>query len=371
MHNSIRKDKPEHKDTMSYSLIEKIVSRYPFPYGERSFFFRLLNMLFISCILPVVGYIYVYLKSEEIIEVESMPFYLPIEIFVVWIIIFLFAYTYLVDYDSQKVKITFSQITFLDLDEEECNAFKEDSPKKILNPHYIYLILFVSVLTGGEFFALSISNAYTGDIIVTILIVLMIIYANMLTGIGLWMFYIMFLKISRKFGREIALKIDPFNKDEMGGILPIVDLNTLALLSVGIIAALVVPLWYLFSVQVAGFFAILTCVLIPCVFFYSMNGVRKELVKTKRHLLDELNDEFSWISKNVRNYITQDHAHNLNIEEVNGLSRGLTSLDIIYRRINSMRTFTLKAEIITKVIGSMVLPLITFIIPLVLEYLTK
>ncbi len=343
-----------------FSPLEKLIDKGPFPNPRHLSARRLLNAFIISCIFPILGYVYVRVQSVEILDLRSMPAFFSIEIIIIWIIAFLFIYTYLLASMSSKARNIFSEANFLDPEEQDVDAFKKRTIHRILSPSVFLLFPFV-ILTAVEVVGLIYSQVYLGDVVVTVFLTAILAYANFLNWIGFWMFF-MFLRVSSRFGRVTPLKVYPFHQDRFGGLLPIADLSTMALFGIGVLATLVVPLWILFSLPVAVAFVVLTSVAIPIAFFYSMHGVYTALVDKKTKLLGELNRQFSSVSDKITRFLQQKHGETKEVAELNELSQTLSSLDIISQRVRSLQTFPIQSEIIAKVISGAFFPAIILLL---------
>jgi hypothetical protein len=143
--------------------------------------------------------------------------------------------------------------------------------------------------------------------------------------------------------------VDPFHPDRLGGFSPIAEISTLAMLNVGSISVLVTPLWYFVSFHLSVMFAVFTSLVIPIAFFISMHGVYSKLVNEKKVLLDNILDDFIYTTGRIESFIKSEEKNTSEIQEFNILTQTLSSLDIIYNKINSMRTFPLNYDILIKV----------------------
>jgi hypothetical protein len=104
---------------------------------------------------------------------------------------------------------------------------------------------------------------------------------------------------------------------------------------------------------------------IPLAFFASMHGVYTRLVDEKKALIDNILDDFIYTTGKIKSFIKSKEKDSFEIKEFNVLTQTLSSLDIIYNKINSMRTFPFNYDILIKVASSALLPKI---ITMVLDY---
>jgi hypothetical protein len=96
-----------------------------------------------------------------------------------------------------------------------------------------------------------------------------------------------------------------------------------------------------------------------------MHGVYTKLVNEKKALLDNILDDFIYTTGRIESFIKSKEKDSVEIQEFNVLTQTLSSLDIIYDKINSMRTFPFNYDILIKVGSSALLPKI---ITMVLDY---
>jgi len=344
-----------------FSLVEKVVNKGPFPNAQSNIISRLLNVALFSCILPVIGLIYIRLKSVALINYEILPRQLYPEVIIIWIVVFLFSYTYLLYYASLRVKEFLLKIRgCVDYDESAFQVFERDIIGKIFNPSRSLLILLLVTVPFGTLGVIS-NIIYAGDHVTTILISLILIHSSFLNWIGSWML-LTFLATSNKFGRDVPLRVDSFDLDKVGGLAPLSDLSTLAIFGVGLLAMIAIPIWYLFFSIASFSLVFITSILIPCYFFYSMRGVYEKLREEKENSLGELNDELRLVTARIRNFIAINHERErFDERELTALGQTLSSINIIYERIRSMHTFPINSEIMIKVALSAVLPVFAII----------
>ncbi|MFB0544355.1 MAG: hypothetical protein ACETVN_01460 [Asgard group archaeon] len=351
-----------------FSWIEKIVNRGPFPNARSSIFFRVLNIFIISCILPIIGYLYTLYFGIDLLNPTLIPQRYSIEIIITFIGLFLFSYSYLLYLASQRVKKYFDKIRdAIDYENEEFQNFKNEILCKIFNPPLLLLILLIITVPLG--FSEVVSNPiYTGDAIVSVLLGIILIYSTVLNWSASWMLFI-FLRTSKEFGTEIPLRINPFDPDRIGGLAPLSALSTFAIFAVGLLSTIVIPLWYVFSSQFYLIWVFVSSFLIPVYFFYSMGGVYKTLTKEKQDSLRELNDELQHTSSQIREFIKADHKNKLDETKLERLGQTLNSINIIYERINSMHTFPVNSEIMIKITLSAVLPIIGILVDVLSSFI--
>ena len=345
-------------DLENFSWTEMIINKGPFPNAQSSTVSRVLNTLIFSCILPVIGYVYAHFYGVELLNVNLMPQRFSSEIIVATIAVFLFSYTYLLYDASQKVKRYLQEIKdTVAYTDEIFQTFKRDTARRILNPPYALLILLLITVPIG--FSEVLSNPiYTGDSIISILIELILIFSTFLNWSGSWMLF-SFLRTSKRFGKDVPLRINPFDPDRIGGLAPLSALSTFAIFAVGLLSTISIPLWYIFSPSLAIVWVFITSILIPCYFFYSMSGVYTVLKKEKENSLKELNDEFRYITEEIRKFISIDHEKKgLDEKRLTRMGETLNAVNIIYERMKSMHTFPINSEIIVKIVLSAILPIL-------------
>lgn len=345
-----------------FSLVEKIVNKGPFPNAQTNIISQILNITLFSSILPSIGFIYVRLRAMPLINYDILPRDLSLESIIIWIIIFFSSYTYLIYYASQRVKVHLLNIrNCVDYDESTFQIFERNTLVKIFNPPYTLLIVLLATISFGFFGVIS-NPIYAGDIITTILIGLILIHSTFLNWIASWML-ITFLTTSNKLGRDVPLRINPFNPDRVGGLAPLSDLSTLAIFDVGLLALIVIPIWLIFFSVAAFCFLFVTSILIPCYFFYSMRGVYEKLREVKENTMREMNDELQMLSVEIRNFIAINHEREqLDERKLAALGQTLNSLNIIYERVKSMHAFPINSEIIIKVTLSAILPILGILV---------
>jgi len=302
--------------------------------------------------------------SVRMLNVDKLPSYVNFEMICIWIFLVTFTYKFLIDYSSKRIKKIFGNIAFIDYEKDVLEKFLKNSIKRMFKPPTWFFILMVVVLTPIEYYFLNLSQICAGNIVTTLLIVSILVYINYLNWIGIW-FLFMFFNTSASFGKKIPLKVDPFHPDRLGGFSPIAEISTLAMLNVGSISVLVTPLWYFVSFHLSVMFAVFTSLVIPIAFFISMHGVYSKLVNEKKALLDNILDDFIYTTGRIESFIKSEEKNTSEIQEFNILTQTLSSLDIIYNKINSMRTFPLNYDILIKVGSSALLPRI---ITMVLDY---
>jgi len=333
-------------------------------YFPRSYFVRILLMIVLSSFLPCVGYFYVRLMSVRMLNVDKLPSYVGFEMICIWIFLVIFLYMFLIDYSSKRIKKIFSNIMFIDYERDVLEDFLKNSIKRMFKPPTWFFILVVVVFTSIEYHLLNLSQVCAGNIVTTFFIVSILVYINFLNWIGIW-FLFMFFNTSASFGKKIPLKVDPFHPDRLGGFSPIAEISTLAILNVGSISVLDTPLWYFVSYHLSVMFTLFTSLVIPIAFFISMHGVYAKLVNEKKVLLDNILDDFRYTTGKITSFIKLNEKDSVETQEFNVLTQSLSSLDIIYNKINSMRTFPFNYDILIKVGSSALLPKI---ITMVLQY---
>ncbi|MEM2143750.1 MAG: hypothetical protein QW279_00180, partial [Candidatus Jordarchaeaceae archaeon] len=223
------------------------------------------------------------------------------------------------------------------------------------------LITTAPVLTFG----IMLTPYYAGDLIIATLLCLILLYCGILHWNALWLLY-NFLRISSRFGKDIFIKINPFDPDKVGGLAPLSGLSTLAIFDVGLLAVLAIPAWQIFLPIAAYVMIFLTSLLMPIYFLLSMQGIYKRLKEEKEKTLNELNDEIQSLSNKIRMYIRKDHSQQMDEKEMLTTSQALNSMEIIYNRVSSMHTFPINWEIIAKIFLSAILPILAVLIDFLL-----
>jgi ABC-type multidrug transport system fused ATPase/permease subunit len=359
---NILKDNRMSKEKLHLSIIEKIINKGPLPNAESNIISRILNMLFYSSIAPVVALIYFYSTSTIPLKFQEGSRTIPIELLLLWVIAFLFVYTLVVYHASGKFRQFFSSIKpCLGFNEESLLDFQEKALKKAFAPPLSILILLIGTIPV-LLFGLTVSPIYVGDTVTTLLLCFALFYTTILHWNSFWMLY-NFLSTSNRFGRDIPVNINPFDPDKVGGLAPLSDMSTLAIFYVGLISLLVIPIWQIFLPIASYAMILLTSLLIPGYFLYSMRGVYSKLSTEKEKSLKEMNDEIQEISKKIRTFISKDHCNDERQEkEVSNLGQALNSIDIIYGHVRTMHTFPVNAEIMAKIFVSAILPILAVII---------
>ena len=341
-----------------FSWIERILNKGPFQNARSSTVSLVLNTLLFSCILPLIGYVYVRFYGVELLNADLMPQRFSLEIIIAAIAVFLFSYSYLLYHASRKVKRYLQDIKdTVDYTDEVFQTFERDTLRKILKPPDVLLVLLLWGVPIGFLEVLG-NPIYTGDGVTSILIVLILIFSTFLNWSGSWMLFT-FLRISRRFGKDVPLRINPFDPDRIGGLAPLSSLSTFAIFAVGLLATISIPLWYIFSPSFAIVWVFVSSFLIPCYFFFSMSGVYAVLKKEKEDSLKELNDELRQITEEIRRFIRIDHEkESLDEKRLTRMGETLNAVNIIYERMKSMHTFPINSEIIGRVILSAILPIL-------------
>jgi len=354
--------------TLSY--VERVVNRGPIPKAQSNPVACVLNVVFYSCILPAIGYAYISLNAVKILTFPEEARALSAELLVLWIAIFLFAYTSLVYHASGRLRNFLTGIgPCLDYDTNQFAVFEQNTIRRVFRPPAILLVLLLVTVPFGVNAIVS-NEIYSGNIVTTVLLGLLLVYANVLNWVGGWMLYT-FLTTSRGFGIKIPLRINPFAPDKVGGLAPLSNLSTLAIFDVGLLSLVVIPIWQIF-VPLASYLMIgITSVLIPAYFLFSMRSIYNRLREEKESSLAELNDEIQQVSKRIRKFMKIDHEREkLNEKETVLLGQTLNSMDIIYGHVRSMHTFPINAEIVTKVFISAILPILAVILDFALTRFT-
>lgn len=352
--------------TLSY--VERVINKGPIPKAQSNPVACVLNIIFYSCILPAFGYAYISLNNIQILTFPENARTIPTELLVLWIATFLLVYTCLVYYASSRLRKFFVGIrSCLDYDTNQFAAFEQNTIRAVFKPPVILLVLLLATVPFGVNGVVS-NQIYSGNIVTTVLLGLMLVYSNILTWVGAWMLYT-FLTTSKKFGRTIPLRINPFDPDKVGGIAPLSDLSTLAIFDVGLLSLVVIPIWQIFFPAAAYIMIIITSILLPSYFLFSMRGIYDRLREEKQSSLTELNDEIQQVSNRIRGFIKADHGRKFDEKEVVLLGQTLNSMDIIYGHVRSMHTFPINAEIMAKVFVSAILPVLAVILDYALTHL--
>lgn len=354
--------------TLSY--LERVINKGPIPKAQSNTVACVLNIVFYSCVLPAFGYIYISLNTMKILTFPQAVRVLSTELLIMWIAVFLFAYTCLVYHASGKLRNFLVGIgSCLDYDTNQLAAFEQITIRRVFKPPAILLVLLLATVPFGMNGVIT-NPIYSGDIVTTILLGLLLVYASVLNWIGGWMLYT-FLTTSKRFGTEVPLRINPFDPDMVGGLAPLSNLSTWAVFDVGLLSLLVIPIWQIFLPLASFSFIIVTSILIPAYFLFSMRGIYNRLREEKESSLADVNDEIQQLSSKIRKFIKIDHERRkLDEKETLLLGQTLNSMDIIYGHIRSMHTFPVNAEIMAKVFISAVLPIIAVILDYALMHLS-
>jgi len=352
----------------SLSIVERAISKGPFPNAQSSLLSRVLNIIFISCTLPLAGIVYIHFSGAKILDFSLLPQPMPIEILVLWIAIFLLSYTSLIYCASGRLREFFTNVKpCLDCDERFFQEFEKNTIERSFKPPFILLTILIS-LVPLMVFGVASAPFYTGDPVITVLLGLILLYSNILSWIASWML-LTFLSASSRFGRDLQLRVNPFDPDKVGGLEPLSDLSTLAIFCVGLLSLEIIPLWQIFYSPASYVITFINSILIPAYFLYSMRGIYYGLKKEKRNSLNELNCEIQRVSKKIREFMKSDHENEQREDrEILALGQTLNSLDIIYGHIQSMHTFPINAEIMAKVFLGAVLPLMFIVVDFVLSH---
>lgn len=348
--------------------MERVINKGPIPKAQSNPAVCVLNVIFYSCILPVVGLTYVRLNQMNILNFPTGVRTLPIEILILWIAVFLFSYTCLVYHASGRLRKFLTGIgPCLVYDKNQLAAFEENTIKRVFKPPPILLIPLLITVPLGVNGVIS-NPIYAGNIVTTILIGLMLIYSNLLHWVASWMLYT-FLTTSSRFGKGIPLHINAFDPDKVGGLAPLSNLSTLAIFDIGLLSLIVIPIWQIFYPPASFVMIGITSILIPAYFLFSMRGIYDSLREEKEASLIELNDEIQQVSKRIRNFMKKDHEmERFDEKETIVLGQTLNSMDIIYGHVRSMHTFPVNAEIMAKVFISAILPILAVILDYTLSH---
>jgi hypothetical protein len=255
----------------------------------------------------------------------------------------------------------------LDYDNNQFAAFEQHTIEKVFRPPaFLLIVLLITVPFGVN--GVVTNPIYSGDNMTTVLLGLMLTYASVLNWIAAWTLYT-FLTTSKRFGRTIPLRINPFDPDKVGGLAPLSDLSTLAIFDVGVISLLVIPMWEIFFPPASYLMISITSILIPAYFLFSMRGIYDKLREEKGSSLAELNDEIQEVSKRIRKFMKIDHRQDKFDEKKTVLlGQTLNSMDIIYGHVRSMHTFPINAEIMAKVFISAILPILAVMLNFLLTH---
>lgn len=349
----------------STSLVEKMANAGPIPKDETKPLIPILNLILIACILPIIAYLYYQITQKSLIILPEGITDISVELIVIWITIFLFSYTFLVYHASGRFKRFISNIKpCLTLDEKKFEDFKRENINSTFKPPYLLLILFL--LTGPVLtYGITTTPYFTGDIVVAIILTLILSYCGFLHWVASWMIY-SFLKMSSRFGRGIPLKVNPFDPDGVGGLMPLSDLSTIAIFDVGFLSLLVIPLWEIFLPSASYVMIFCTSILLPTYFLLSMRGIYDRLKEEKDQALFELNDEIQYLSGRIRGFICKNHCEEkFDDAEILSISQTLNAVEIIHSRIKSMHTFPVNAEIMAKIFLSAILPIFAVLLEII------
>lgn len=319
---------------------------------------QVLKIFIISSILPIMGFVYVRFTEIPLLNFAILPQRYSLELVIITIAIFLFSYTCILANATQRFKNYLQEIrTCVDYTDKDFQIFQRETMKRILNPPDILLLPWIVSIPFGVIEVIS-SPIYVGDSVTTILICSILAFSGWLNWHGSWMLYV-FLSTSNKFGKDVPLKINPFDPDRIGGLAPLAGLSTFAIFAVGILATIAIPLWFIFSQEMTILWVFLTSILIPCYFFCSMSGVYNKLKKEREGSLRELNDEIQQITTSIRNFFKVNHKEKKPEEKtIITLGQTLDSINIIHERVKSMHIFPINSEILLKISLSAILPIL-------------
>ena len=203
------------------------------------------------------------------------------------------------------------------------------------------------------------------DLVIISLFSTVLVYSAILDSVGIWLIY-SFLQTSNKFGNDVQLKINPFDPDAVGGLSPLSELSTLLIFDIGFLSILIIPIWQIFLPQASYVMIFVTSVLMPAYFFLSMRGIYDRLKEEKEKTLLKLNEEIQSLSRRIQRFLDIDHSvEEMDDKEILVISNGLNALELIYKRIKSMHTFPVNAEIMAKIFLSAILPVIALLIDVV------
>lgn len=309
----------------------------------------------------MLGYTYAYFG-----RVDILPGF-RLEIVVLGIMAFLWAYGFTIVYVSRKIpKALFHLRPALDYSNDRFEEFRRNRLRLFFNPSEKLLVALI-LLTVAEQTILWV-NLPVNDPIMFMLIFVILVIANSLNWIGAWLLY-SFLTTSSKFGKSIRLRINPFHPDRVGGLLPIADLSTLASFVLSILAALSIPLWYLISIAVSIGIVVLVSLVIPCFFLYSMEGIYRSLKTNKVETLENMSDELYAMSVQLQSYLTARHEKELSSKKLIQLSNEYSALQKIYESISKMRTFPINTGMVLKLISTMLVPVISLVVTRIVDLL--
>lgn len=362
--NTLKSD--NQKQSRKFSFVERIINKGPLPNAESSISSRILNMIFYSSLLPAIAFIYFHLSSISPLRFSEGSRTIPLEALLLWIVAFLFAYTFILYHASGRLRQFFSGIRpCLDYTADCFSDFEEKTLTKTFRPPLSLLLLLLTTIPMLLIGLVS-TPMYAGDNFTTLLVGLALFYSTLLHWNASWMLY-SFLATSNRFGRDVPIRINPFDPDKVGGLASLSDLSTLAIFDVGLISILIIPLWQVFFPPASFAMIGLTSLLIPVYFLISMRGIYSKLSMEKEKSLDELNDEIQKLSERIRRFICEDHCNEQKEEkEITKLGQALNSMDIIYGRVRAMHTFPVNVEIMVKIFVSAILPILAVILDFVL-----
>lgn len=343
--------------------VSEVVLRGPFPNAKQNSLSLALNLVFLSSIIPAIGYLYVKIRQVKIVSSYSF------DAIIIGIVLFFLAYSSTMVFVSGKIpKSLFAMRSVIDYEDKRFRTFVETALRFMFNPPKWLLVLLLVLNVAGEYSVIKSDLLYQEDLFVLFLIFLLLCLSSFLNWIGAWALY-SFLRICSKLGKEISLRINPFHPDRVGGMSSIADLTTMALLVISMLAAFSVPLWYIFSPYIAIGLVIIASAVIPCFFCFSMLGIYHSLKEEKNRTLKELGDELFLMSLQVKKYVFDRHEKRLKEKELMKLSNTLSALEKIYSSTKKMRTFPLNSEMLIKLVSIILLPVVSLAMSRVAEFL--
>lgn len=315
---------------------------------------RVANLFILSMILPACTYAYV--RLEGINPISS----LPIEPILAAPLAFYFFYGAAMIYAEGRVDLFFPRIRpVLALSREQFAEYEQTCRDYLYQPSRL-LLVFVLLLTLIGYYFLANSTVLHGDSVFMSLLFMMLLFSSLFNWIGGWAL-ISFHHLATQF-EEAVVDVNPFNPDRMGGLEPISELITFGIGIVGLLAALIIPFWYVFSTAIAVSLAALVTAVIPLYLYFSIYRIHTTLKRVKQEALSMLAPELVSVNDQISSLLGKGKLMKLNRTRLIRISENLEAVQRIYDSVNSMHTYPIDAQTILKVVSTMSVPILSVVL---------
>jgi hypothetical protein len=152
------------------------------------------------------------------------------------------------------------------------------------------------------------------------------------------------------------------------GLGPPLELTTLGLFIISVLTTLSIPIWYVFSTQMAIGLVLITSIPIPTYLYLCMDIAYISLRNEKLRILSKLADEVAVVNQHVTEFIALDHKEGINHSEVDRVSSELVGIQTIYNSANAMRTFPLDDRMVSEVVSTVFAPVLSLIVTALAEH---